>query len=220
MGKTKYAVDVPRLLELYGEGHGNREIARRLDIPHWTVGRELHKRNLVTNVARGAPPRPLGDGLYECNKCFAAIHLEDFPYVQGKVDGRRLSYCRSCRRMQSRLDLGADPERYWADKRVRILRNGRGIPADIPTGYLFDLWARQDGKCFYTDVDLVHRYGEGRSQLSPSVDRVDTTRGYVVGNLVICSARANSIKHDATLDEVREWMPGWHQRIVDAGFID
>lgn len=42
-----------------------------------------------------------------------------------------------------------------------------------------------------------------RADGSPSIDRVDTSRGYVVGNVQIISWRANRIKSDATADELR-----------------
>jgi hypothetical protein len=36
-----------------------------------------------------------------------------------------------------------------------------------------------------------------------SVDRIDNARGYVAGNVCIISQRANLLKKDATVDEVR-----------------
>ena len=47
--------------------------------------------------------------------------------------------------------------------------------------------------------------GRLRSEIanSPSVDRVDNQRGYVKGNIRVISHRANSLKSDATLDELR-----------------
>jgi hypothetical protein len=38
---------------------------------------------------------------------------------------------------------------------------------------------------------------------SPSLERVDGTRGYVPGNVVILCWRCNEIKRNATLDELR-----------------
>ena len=38
---------------------------------------------------------------------------------------------------------------------------------------------------------------------SPSIDRIDSKKGYVKGNIRIISNRANRIKSDATVDELR-----------------
>lgn len=38
---------------------------------------------------------------------------------------------------------------------------------------------------------------------SPSIDRVDNSRGYVPGNIRVISRRANTLKGDANLEEMR-----------------
>ncbi len=38
---------------------------------------------------------------------------------------------------------------------------------------------------------------------SPSLDRVDVTKGYVPGNVWVISYKANKMKNDATLEELR-----------------
>lgn len=48
----------------------------------------------------------------------------------------------------------------------------------------------------------------GRTPFSPSLDRIDSSRGYVKGNVWVVGARANCIKNDATADE--------HEKIAKA----
>lgn len=45
--------------------------------------------------------------------------------------------------------------------------------------------------------------GQGKGHSSPSLDRIDPKRGYVPGNVIWISSRANRIKYDATPDELR-----------------
>lgn len=46
--------------------------------------------------------------------------------------------------------------------------------------------------------------GSKRTDNSPSVDRVDSTRGYTKDNVRIISWRANKLKQDASLEEVEK----------------
>jgi len=52
-------------------------------------------------------------------------------------------------------------------------------------------------------LGIVLQHGTRRwSALSPSLDRIDPTKGYVKGNVWVISHRANRLKMDATLEEL------------------
>ena len=56
---------------------------------------------------------------------------------------------------------------------------------------------------------------EGRKSVknnSPSLDRIDSSKGYVKGNVWVISHRANTIKSDATLDEHIAFVENWKQQ--------
>jgi hypothetical protein len=44
---------------------------------------------------------------------------------------------------------------------------------------------------------------------APSIDRIDSSRGYIKGNVIVISARANALKSDANLNELKmlvDWL--------------
>lgn len=61
------------------------------------------------------------------------------------------------------------------------------------------------------DIEMVTKYKDyteeqkekQRTDNSPSLDRIDNSSGYVKGNVHIISMRANRIKSDATLQELK-----------------
>jgi hypothetical protein len=50
----------------------------------------------------------------------------------------------------------------------------------------------------------IHRNATLNSNNCPSLDRIDNTIGYVKGNIRVVSFRANSLKRDATLAEMKK----------------
>jgi hypothetical protein len=73
---------------------------------------------------------------------------------------------------------------------IECLLNLKDIP-DIPEFCPVFPWIRLD-----------YQVGERRSDSSPSLDRIDNKQGYIVGNIRIVSHRANTLKSDATQQEL------------------
>jgi hypothetical protein len=58
-------------------------------------------------------------------------------------------------------------------------------------------------KCPIFNITLNYNSNEGRTENSPSLDRIDPTKGYTIDNIKIISWRANRIKNDGTAMEHR-----------------
>lgn len=104
-----------------------------------------------------------------------------------------------------RSAYSADAE-VWARVALCSARNRaakRGVPCTITVDNLLSIRAAAKDKCPALGVPLI--YGaEGRPRPnSASVDCINPAIGYVPGNVVILSRRANSIKSDATPAELR-----------------
>jgi hypothetical protein len=60
--------------------------------------------------------------------------------------------------------------------------------------------------CPYLEMPIFWRWGQGKqpggSSDSKSLDRINSAKGYVRGNLIICSTRANMILSNATVEEM------------------
>lgn len=71
----------------------------------------------------------------------------------------------------------------------------------------FDLDWRADivipSHCPVLGIPLL--YGKGKpTHNSPTIDRIDNKKGYVKSNIIVVSYRANTLKRDGTLDELKK----------------
>ena len=73
----------------------------------------------------------------------------------------------------------------------------RGLDFDLA---LEDL--KIPGRCPVLGIPLEWSKGQ-RTDNTPSIDRIDNGRGYVKDNVIIVSWRANRLKSDATIEELR-----------------
>lgn len=65
--------------------------------------------------------------------------------------------------------------------------------------------------CPALGIPILIQAGKGASPNSPSLDRIDSSKGYVKGNIQVLSWRANNLKSDATPLEMKlisEFMNG------------
>ena len=56
--------------------------------------------------------------------------------------------------------------------------------------------------CKYTNIELTKTIGGGLLNSAPSIDRIDTNKGYIKGNIQIISHLANKMKSNCTIDEL------------------
>lgn len=128
----------------------------------------------------------------KCQDCFRKIYLPQQKTYYKKTASIRIEKSKSYRK-----------ENYTKVLFGRI--KNRSMKKNIP----FNLEVQDIGnfpeKCPVFDIKL--EVGEGRpTSNSPSIDKVDNSKGYVKGNIKIISNRANSIKSDGTIQE--------HEKII------
>ncbi|WP_295842584.1 hypothetical protein [uncultured Xanthomonas sp.] len=94
--------------------------------------------------------------------------------------------------------------RLWSSAKNRARQ--AGVPFDLEPA---DVVIPE--RCPVLDIPLSTECGK-RSEGTASIDRIVPSLGYVKGNVVVTSWRANRLKNDASLDELRrlfEFYAAW-----------
>ena len=50
----------------------------------------------------------------------------------------------------------------------------------------------------------ISQLGSKNNDLTPSIDRINPKKGYIKENIIVVSMKANRIKTDATVEEIRK----------------
>lgn len=90
-------------------------------------------------------------------------------------------------------------------RRVKNRKIERGKEYDIDLPYLKKLWEDQNGKCALTFVDLVLEDGITNPNYSASLDRMNSSIGYMKGNLQFISVTSNYAKNKYTEEILQEF---------------
>jgi hypothetical protein len=148
----------------------------------------------------------------KCNKC-DVLKLENEFYITS-----RTSTCKECH-----LEITREYKRKkredsnyreiegvkQKERRVRLWQNtlihdckGRKYDINIDVDYINELFEKQNGKCYWFGVDLIPTEQKKHPQ-QPSLDRLDTTKGYIKGNVVLSCYSANIGRNETN---VSVWM--------------
>jgi len=99
-------------------------------------------------------------------------------------------------------ELGAKTYKNIPRWLIRNFKGGakvRNKEWDLDIIYLGDLWEMQKGKCAYTGWEL--EIGENGHIKTASLDRIDSSKGYIRGNVQWVHKNVNYAKHTLTHDE-------------------
>jgi hypothetical protein len=193
-----------------------KEIGDELGIHYTCVARVCKKHGLSSHYNKSI--NIIDGDKAKCTKCLEVKSSNLFEWRKKNTpQAHQLSYCNTCRRQDLRQYLNRSADSFLADRYNKLKRTSKlsSIPFTISKEEFLAQYHTQEGKCFYTDLDMPCKVGEGKHRNGLSVDKIIPSKGYVLGNVVFCSNKVNSVKTDLSLDEIRDWIPGWYQRILD-----
>jgi len=203
----------PTILHLHEEGKSPNYIAKKLSLSRETVVKHMETSLGVQTKRNG--PRKSADWVdtynIRCSECLEVKPMAEF-YKIRKDSSYLYSFCKGCNSGREKvryLSRYVTWRKKWYDLKNSSAR--RSIDFDISEEYLQYIYETQEGLCAYTGIELDLSTGRGLAHDCVSIDRFDTSIGYVEGNVLVCSARSNTIKHNQTLEELSLWMPSWYQ---------
>lgn len=94
---------------------------------------------------------------------------------------------------------------YIAGKYSQKRKNAeeRGLDFDLTLPQFVQIFNRR--KCPYTGEALTYfKRGETALPTQASIDRIDNSKGYVKGNVVLCTEKVNGVKGTLSLKELEK----------------
>lgn len=92
-------------------------------------------------------------------------------------------------------------KRYWS--RIKLNAKKRNLEFSISIEEAWDQWIKQDKKCALSGQSLLHFKCKGNNSTA-SLDRIDSSKGYVFGNIQWIHKDINKIKTDFNNDRFIE----------------
>lgn len=148
-----------------------------------------------------------------CYKCTLYKPVDEFDnspqesdvfYREGK--DKRCKCCKKDQYLKRRLtnrgrkDLNRLLLERWHGAKDRAKKNNLEIDFDIE--YLRSLWDKQNGKCAISGLEMTYEMFKGRVPTNISVDRIDSSKGYIKGNVQLVCMAVNQMKNELSLEDL------------------
>jgi hypothetical protein len=133
----------------------------------------------------------------------------------------RSTYCKACTAVRKRgyrlkdyeVTLASERtsrgKRHWSVNLLKSSKSGaiqRNLEHAITLEDILQLYESQDGLCYWLGVQLGDETLPNRHPLKPSLDRLDSSKGYIVGNVVLSCTFANLGKSDNSPETTKDFI--------------
>ena len=138
-----------------------------------------------------------------CDNCEQSLNLNKFSLIEKwNINSDTKNTCKKCSiKIKQTEKLNRDwkvdaAKLLYSNIKSRCKRIGREFSIELE-----DILIPE--KCPVFGFDLK-REDRQTWMCAPSVDRIDSSKGYIKGNITVVSRRANIIKRDATIQELEQ----------------
>ena len=130
--------------------------------------------------------------LKTCSLCFQNLTLNNFSKHRKQPDG----FTYACKKCTKKITIKRGINLTYIKSRAK--RNGLDFNITQDDLYLPEY-------CPILNIKLEYNGNKKSNSYLPSVDRIDNTKGYIKGNVVVISTLANAMKNKATFTELKEF---------------
>lgn len=172
-------------------------VSNRLDI----IGKTFNK---LTCIKEASKPKSWYKGVYYLFLCLCGNeHIANGSYVKSG----RIKCCKKCkptRKSDNPLWSGVgEISGGWWYKHIVMSANNRGLELSITIKEIWEIFLVQNGKCAYTDLPIY--FPPTNADIgTASLDRINSTKGYIKGNVQWVHKDINSMKMDKLEDRFVE----------------
>lgn len=161
-------------------------------------------------------------GTCRCDNCGIDFDKPQSEIFRNQKLGRKNFCSRSCVGKNNVKNFKDGPHRYDITKHTGNREDNftkfryhfrniskRNKELNVSIEYLREIWEKQEGICPYLGIKLhINTYGKIKKDpiTSASLDRIDSSEGYIKGNIQWISRSMNYLKNDMTDEEVRKIM--------------
>jgi hypothetical protein len=152
----------------------------------------------------------------KCRKCRETKELNESNFVKRNTENGWRGSCRVCFNKEARFKQEMTKSELATGKKYRLkykkekpletlLKVAKGNAKrrfkefSLTIENLQNLWLKQKGLCYYTNKPMLFEIGFSDSV---SIDRINSSIGYIESNIALCKYKVNVMKNNATIEEL------------------
>ena len=142
-----------------------------------------------------------------CTACKRDLPLSEFTKGKNWKGEYQRGVCKVCTQSIRSGSVSSSPYTYLGQvfSKLKSGRIKQGLEWEIELDYVRALWDLQEGKCALSGVHMTWQAGEGKQDFNVGIDRKDSNKGYIIGNIQLVAQRVNVMKHTLGESEFYCW---------------
>ena len=145
-----------------------------------------------------------------CNTCKKYKNMNDFNRTKSFIDRFQREYsCKECnykRKQKANFESGENIPAFirkaFNSCKYRYSKSNKNLNFDITVEDIFNKIKEQNGNCAILGIKMTYFRVRGKIHTNMSVDRIDSSKGYIKSNIQLTCHIANIMKMDLSMKDL------------------